>query len=106
MFQAGIIDKVDSDNLRISLEPEAASLHCRSIGMNKFLNQQGNDKVEMAKGTKYIILDAGGKYLFIITINIIFVILNDYVTKIIVIYQRGTIPKSVCSFKINMPSQL
>ena len=59
IFQAGIVDEVDSDNLRISLEPEAASLHCRSIDINTFIDEKGGEKVKMANGTKHIILDAG-----------------------------------------------
>ena len=43
------------------LEPEAASLFCRSLDMSNF--QRGNEceKLLMPAGTVYMLVDAGGK---------------------------------------------
>ena len=57
LFQAGI----RNDLLTIALEPEAASLFCRHLPVEKSL---GRDKTSLAKfqaGKKYLVLDAGGE---------------------------------------------
>jgi hypothetical protein len=52
MIQAGI----DGDNLIIALEPEAASMFCKYMPVEK-----GTDSLQTFKpGSKYIILDCGG----------------------------------------------
>ncbi|XP_045204275.2 heat shock 70 kDa protein 12A-like [Mercenaria mercenaria] len=53
---AGIL----KENLTIALEPEAASLFCRHLPVEKCL---GREKISLSKfkaGTKYLVLDAGG----------------------------------------------
>lgn len=57
IFKAGIAN----DQLCLALEPEAASLYCRSLPM--FIEEtQGREKVisELPIGEKYIVLDQGG----------------------------------------------
>jgi hypothetical protein len=52
------------EKLTIALEPEAASLFCRHLPVEKSL---GRHKVSLAKfqaGKKYLVLDAGGKKLY------------------------------------------
>ena len=60
-----MITNEDSDKLRIALEPEAASLYCRTLDIRNFTsgNAQpgGDDDVTMAPGTVYMLVDAGGK---------------------------------------------
>lgn len=54
-FRAGI-----TSNLLIALEPEAASIYCKHLPVNK---RAGNSKVNLdsfSVGTKYLVLDAGG----------------------------------------------
>ena len=61
--QAKLIDDVNSKNLMIALEPEAASLHCRTLEMNKFLGMESEKgKLSLKMNTKYIVIDAGGKH--------------------------------------------
>ena len=45
----------------IALEPEAASIYCKHLPLNK---REGNNKLSLdslSPGTKYLVLDAGGK---------------------------------------------
>ena len=51
---------IPSDQLLICLEPEAASLHCRLIPLEK----QDNDLQTFRPGTRYLVLDAGGIIIF------------------------------------------
>ncbi|XP_062389458.1 heat shock 70 kDa protein 12A-like [Sardina pilchardus] len=59
--QAGMIEKLDSENLIIALEPEAASVWCKQLPKEGFLGvgQQGNE-LEQSTGTQYIVVDCGG----------------------------------------------
>ncbi|KAK3604535.1 hypothetical protein CHS0354_000357 [Potamilus streckersoni] len=55
--QAGIL----SDNLDIALEPEAASLYCQYLPVDKFCTQKGQMHFGATPtGTKYMVLDLGG----------------------------------------------
>ena len=51
-----------SNQLLIALEPEAASLTCRTIQANNFADNRENqaDRLTFEPGTKYIVVDAGG----------------------------------------------
>ena len=58
--QAGI----PGENLTIALEPEAASLYCRHLPVERHVGGDKTAKFSLAKfkaGTKYLVLDAGGK---------------------------------------------
>ena len=59
--QAGI----DTHRLCLALEPEAASLICRYLRMNvqRGLEQKSDVMMTFTPGTKYLVLDAGGKIL-------------------------------------------
>lgn len=60
-LQAGMTKTKDSDQLLIALEPEAASVYCRSLGLNHFIGEFGNDaKPKFKTGTRYLVIDAGG----------------------------------------------
>ena len=52
-----------SPNLIIALEPEAASLYCRTLAMDKFIGR-GHERgaVSMKPGETYIIVDCGGMF--------------------------------------------
>ena len=53
-----------SPNLIIALEPEAASVYCRTLANDKFLGMRGVEgKMNMKQGDKYIIVDCGGMIL-------------------------------------------
>lgn len=61
--QAGI----DSEMLTIALEPEAAALYVKYLPVERKVD--GNDKEVLqafAPGSKYIVVDAGGKYMIIV----------------------------------------
>ena len=62
-IQGSLIDKTNSEQLVIALEPEAASLHCRHLQATDFVGYKDNalaEKPTFEPGTKYIVLDAGG----------------------------------------------
>ena len=60
-MQAGIIRVKDSLQLLIALEPEAASVFCRSLKLNHFIGISREDgKPTFKTGTKYLVIDAGG----------------------------------------------
>ncbi|KAK6168423.1 hypothetical protein SNE40_020960 [Patella caerulea] len=60
--KGGLIDKPNSDQLVIALEPEAASLHCRNLPSTNFLGYKETnlDKPTFEPGAKYLVVDAGG----------------------------------------------
>ena len=52
-----------SQNLIIALEPEAASLYCRTLGLCKFVGMAFDGKggaMSIKSGDSYIIVDCGG----------------------------------------------
>nr|XP_022322670.1 heat shock 70 kDa protein 12A-like [Crassostrea virginica] len=61
-YKGELIDNVHSNQLLIALEPEAASLTCRTIQANNFSDNRENqaDRLTFEPGTKYIVVDAGG----------------------------------------------
>jgi len=58
MLQGELIDSLYSNQLVIALEPEAASLYCRTLPMGRF--DDGTAKPCFEPGTKYLVVDAGG----------------------------------------------
>lgn len=54
--QAGI----RSDLLLIALEPEAASIYCKHLPVNKVEGDFKKTLDSFSPGTKYLVLDAGG----------------------------------------------
>ncbi|KAL8562197.1 hypothetical protein ACOMHN_005182 [Nucella lapillus] len=61
-YKGNLIDKPNSDQLVIALEPEAASLHCRHLPDTNFVGYKDNgvNKPNFEPGTKYLVVDAGG----------------------------------------------
>ena len=60
-MQAGLVEDILSQNLIIALEPEAASLYCRTLAMDKFMGMAGEQgDMVMKPGEKYAIVDCGG----------------------------------------------
>ena len=55
-FQAGIA----ANKLSIALEPEAASIFCRHVSVQKRIDTTGACIASFSAGTKYLVLDAGG----------------------------------------------
>ncbi|XP_060570707.1 heat shock 70 kDa protein 12B-like [Ruditapes philippinarum] len=49
-----------SGNLRLCLEPEAASIYCRHLPVSIGTKQEVTSISQFSPGTKYIVLDAGG----------------------------------------------
>ncbi|XP_028673554.2 heat shock 70 kDa protein 12A-like [Erpetoichthys calabaricus] len=59
--KAGLIHNTFSKNLIIALEPEAASLFCKTLPSKGFLAEGTNDlKMEHKPGMQYIVVDCGG----------------------------------------------
>jgi hypothetical protein len=62
IFQAKLIPERDSTNLIIALEPEAASLYCRTLDVNHFIDSdRHHQSAKFQDGTVYMVIDAGGK---------------------------------------------
>ncbi|XP_053376516.1 heat shock 70 kDa protein 12B-like [Mercenaria mercenaria] len=60
MRKAGENAGIATDKLSIALEPEAASLFCRHLSVDKRVDTTGIAIASFAAGTKYMVLDAGG----------------------------------------------
>ena len=62
-FQAQLSTKRTPKQVIIALEPEAASLYCRSLKLNEFFGGKGatfiRDK-DARDGTQYLVIDIGG----------------------------------------------
>lgn len=60
-MQAGIVTPRKEDKLVIALEPEAASIWCKTLPADGFITQghRGN-ALDHAPGTQYIVVDCGG----------------------------------------------
>jgi hypothetical protein len=58
-LQAGIDDR----KLSIALEPEAASIFCRHLSVEKRIDTTNVCIASFPAGTRYMVLDAGGIYL-------------------------------------------
>ncbi|KAL5012752.1 hypothetical protein ScPMuIL_011303 [Solemya velum] len=60
MREAAVKAGIDGDSLEIALEPEAASIYCRHIPLQR-KEKEGKVVVEcFSPGSKYLVLDAGG----------------------------------------------
>lgn len=57
LIKAGIND----DNLTIALEPEAASMYCKKVPLEKLSGPESEFQI-FSPGNQYLILDAGGMY--------------------------------------------
>ena len=55
--------------MSIALEPEAASLYCQLIPTNKIQGSDGAKFAVASSGTKYMVIDLGGR-LFVICLII------------------------------------
>lgn len=56
---------IEKDNLLIALEPETASLFCKHLPIEKMVaSERGYDV--FSPGSTYVVLDAGGKLIFIL----------------------------------------
>ena len=77
-FQGGLIKEPDSDHLLIALEPEAASLYVRKMDI-----ENDTSTKSIKSGTKYLVIDAGGK--LVCFIIIIFLLIKSTLHKNILI---------------------
>ncbi|XP_019623425.1 PREDICTED: heat shock 70 kDa protein 12A-like [Branchiostoma belcheri] len=62
-YDANIVSKANAKKLVIALEPESASLFCRELPVNQFAGERegdGSDTLNMAPGTRYMVVDCGG----------------------------------------------
>ena len=60
-FQAGIVTESQSKKLIIALEPEAASIWCRQLPPDGFIEENSaQDTIQQNPGTQYIVADCGG----------------------------------------------
>ncbi|KAK3599539.1 hypothetical protein CHS0354_006674 [Potamilus streckersoni] len=62
MREAAIQAGISNDQLLIALEPEAASIYCRYIPLEIKSSDGGTTVVSFSPGTRYIVVDAGGKH--------------------------------------------
>ena len=60
MRRAAVEGGIRSESLTIALEPEAASIFCRHLPLDRFEDSCGDNVAKYPPGTKYMILDAGG----------------------------------------------
>lgn len=51
---------IDTDNLSIALEPEAASLYCKHLPVEKISGCDSQNFSAFSPGSRYLVLDAGG----------------------------------------------
>ncbi|XP_078142315.1 heat shock 70 kDa protein 12A-like [Centroberyx gerrardi] len=59
--EAGIVTEHKADRLVIALEPEAASVWCKKLPSDGFIAETvGQNTLEQAPGTQYIVVDCGG----------------------------------------------
>ncbi|KAI8510869.1 hypothetical protein Bbelb_117850 [Branchiostoma belcheri] len=62
-YDADIVSRANPQQLVIALEPESASLFCRELPVNQFAGERGgdgSDMLNMAPGTRYMVVDCGG----------------------------------------------
>lgn len=63
-FQAGLSTSVNSSQLIIALEPEAAAVYCRQRKLREFVEGKGEETVKetlVPVKTQYLVIDNGGK---------------------------------------------
>ncbi|XP_052076812.1 heat shock 70 kDa protein 12B-like isoform X5 [Mytilus californianus] len=61
MREAGNIAGIPNSRLILALEPEAASIYCKNLPVDRIVCSDGKSVLEVfSPGTKYLILDAGG----------------------------------------------
>lgn len=61
MREAAIEAGIDTKRLSLALEPEAASLFCRYLPVQKVRGEDGMSQIKsLAPGKRYLVLDAGG----------------------------------------------
>lgn len=61
MRKAALTANIKNDNLRIALEPEAASLYCQYLPINRFAAGHAESQFSLASpGTVYMVVDLGG----------------------------------------------
>ncbi|KAK3577062.1 hypothetical protein CHS0354_003149 [Potamilus streckersoni] len=58
MREAAVQAGISSENLKIALEPETASIFCRLLPVEKMVEGGGMENFQ--RGSKYMVLDAGG----------------------------------------------
>ena len=56
-----MISSVNSKQLMIALEPEAASVFCQSLDSENFIHKKKADETKIKAGQNIMIIDAGGK---------------------------------------------
>lgn len=62
MFNLVLQAEIHTDNLSLSLEPEAAALYCRYLPHDRVIDADGNVTIKsFAVGDRYLVLDVGGK---------------------------------------------
>ena len=63
-FQAGLSSSINSSQLIIALEPEAAAVYCRQRKLREFVEEKGDETVKdtlVPAKTQYLVVDNGGK---------------------------------------------
>ncbi|XP_022519365.2 beta-galactosidase-1-like protein isoform X3 [Astyanax mexicanus] len=60
--EAGLVTESEPDRLTVALEPEAASVWCRQLPSEGFMegDLRGSEKIKEVTGTQYMVVDCGG----------------------------------------------
>lgn len=64
IFQSDLIPEENSNHLLMVLEPEAASVHCRLLETDDFVERSvktTKEELHFRSGQKILVIDAGGK---------------------------------------------
>ena len=67
-----MINKAHSDKLMLALEPEAAAIHCQTLAITDFMTGKDVKTIDMIPNTTYMIIDAGGVYIYCYCLKDIF----------------------------------
>ncbi|XP_017542673.1 heat shock 70 kDa protein 12A-like isoform X2 [Pygocentrus nattereri] len=61
-IEAGLVTQSEPERLIVALEPEAASVWCKQLPYDHFINEilKDAEKIEQAPGTQYMVVDCGG----------------------------------------------
>jgi len=64
-FKAGI----DPELLTLAYEPEAAAIYCKELTVQKKEGAEGSNLQSFESGQQFLVLDCGGRYMYILSDN-------------------------------------
>ena len=66
LFKAGI----DPELLTLAYEPEAAAIYCKELTVQKKKGAEGSNLQSFEPGQQFLVLDCGGRYMYILSDNL------------------------------------